>query len=232
MHIQHSRIAQHAAQVGILSMHTAVETRVLGQRYGMVRQVGMGMEAGANFSDDSPCPPVCPPPASLLLTPPRAAPARRPPPPALPVPLPPPPNGPPPITCPPPHRPPPPHRRLPLTLVMSPPAYNAPPPPHPRSFRASTLCTRAELTLATPSPTQAFATDSGDESPWIYYRWLLGNSLAHLHQAQQAAATAGSSGSNGGSSGSSEAVEEAKAVLGEVRMFCDDTNCRVKQGCF
>jgi geranylgeranyl transferase type-2 subunit alpha len=58
---------------------------------------------------------------------------------------------------------------------------------------------------------QAFATDSGDESPWIYYRWLLGNSLAHFKQAQDAAAAAA-----GGSSGSSEAAEDAKAVLGEV----------------
>eukprot|EP00879_Flechtneria_rotunda_P017718 GHRR01018574.1.p1 GENE.GHRR01018574.1~~GHRR01018574.1.p1 ORF type:complete len:440 (+),score=158.00 GHRR01018574.1:268-1587(+) len=34
---------------------------------------------------------------------------------------------------------------------------------------------------------QAFATDSADQSPWIYYRWLLGNSLAHLQQAQETA---------------------------------------------
>lgn len=57
---------------------------------------------------------------------------------------------------------------------------------------------------------QAFATDSGDESPWIYYRWLLGNSLAHLRQAQDEAAAAGSSGD------SDERVQEARAVLGEV----------------
>jgi hypothetical protein len=66
---------------------------------------------------------------------------------------------------------------------------------------------------------QAFATDSGDESPWLYYRWLLGNSLAHCKQAQDAAAAAG--GSSGSSSGgSSEAAEDAKAVLGEVSHSC------------
>lgn len=27
---------------------------------------------------------------------------------------------------------------------------------------------------------QAFATDAADQSPWMYYRWLLGNSLAHV----------------------------------------------------
>ncbi|KAF5830299.1 hypothetical protein DUNSADRAFT_14773 [Dunaliella salina] len=31
---------------------------------------------------------------------------------------------------------------------------------------------------------QAFATDSRDQSPWMYYRWLVGNSLAHLEQAK------------------------------------------------
>eukprot|EP00798_Chlamydomonas_sp_ICE-L_P016048 gene16048-22184_t len=30
---------------------------------------------------------------------------------------------------------------------------------------------------------QAFATDGGDQSPWMYYRWLVGNSLAHLQVA-------------------------------------------------
>jgi geranylgeranyl transferase type-2 subunit alpha len=59
---------------------------------------------------------------------------------------------------------------------------------------------------------QAFATDSGDESPWIYYRWLLGNSLAHLRQAQEAAAAGGGSSS----SDAVDRVEEARAVLGEV----------------
>lgn len=61
---------------------------------------------------------------------------------------------------------------------------------------------------------QAFATDSGDESPWIYYRWLLGNSLAHLRQAQQQAQQ------EAGGPGSGEAdvrLEDARAVLGEVR---------------
>jgi hypothetical protein len=66
-----------------------------------------------------------------------------------------------------------------------------------------------------PCPAQAFATDSGDESPWIYYRWLLGNSLAHLRQAQDDAAAAAC---GGGSSGSTQddRVQEATAVLGEV----------------
>lgn len=30
---------------------------------------------------------------------------------------------------------------------------------------------------------QAFATDSADQSPWMYYRWLVGNSLAHVEAA-------------------------------------------------
>ncbi|KAG1679956.1 hypothetical protein FOA52_007020 [Chlamydomonas sp. UWO 241] len=30
---------------------------------------------------------------------------------------------------------------------------------------------------------QAFATDGDDQSPWFYYRWLVGNSLAHLDAA-------------------------------------------------
>lgn len=51
---------------------------------------------------------------------------------------------------------------------------------------------------------QAFATDSADQSPWLYYRWLLGNSLAHLEQAQQQHLQ------------QPAAVEEAKVVLGEV----------------
>eukprot|EP00878_Enallax_costatus_P016572 GHUV01017388.1.p2 GENE.GHUV01017388.1~~GHUV01017388.1.p2 ORF type:complete len:410 (+),score=127.97 GHUV01017388.1:231-1460(+) len=50
---------------------------------------------------------------------------------------------------------------------------------------------------------QAFATDSADQSPWIYYRWLLGNSLAHLQQAQQHPQQP-------------ERVEDARVVLGEV----------------
>ncbi|MEW5303691.1 MAG: hypothetical protein WDW36_006360 [Sanguina aurantia] len=33
---------------------------------------------------------------------------------------------------------------------------------------------------------QAFATDSQDQSPWMYYRWLVGNSLSHLEAARQA----------------------------------------------
>lgn len=31
---------------------------------------------------------------------------------------------------------------------------------------------------------QAFATDSRDQSPWMYYRWLVGNSLARLEAAR------------------------------------------------
>jgi geranylgeranyl transferase type-2 subunit alpha len=31
---------------------------------------------------------------------------------------------------------------------------------------------------------QAFATDSNDQSPWMYYRWLVGNSLAHMELAK------------------------------------------------
>mmetsp|Transcript_37806 Transcript_37806/g.84312 ORF Transcript_37806/g.84312 Transcript_37806/m.84312 type:complete len:375 (+) Transcript_37806:69-1193(+) len=31
---------------------------------------------------------------------------------------------------------------------------------------------------------QAFATDSQDQAPWMYYRWLVGNSLAHLEAAR------------------------------------------------
>jgi hypothetical protein len=55
---------------------------------------------------------------------------------------------------------------------------------------------------------QAFATDSGDQSPWIYYRWLLGNSLAHLSQAQRQQ----QQHQNG-----EQQLEEARVVLGEVR---------------
>jgi geranylgeranyl transferase type-2 subunit alpha len=33
-------------------------------------------------------------------------------------------------------------------------------------------------------PVQAFATDSNDQSPWMYYRWLVGNSLAHMELAK------------------------------------------------
>ncbi|GFR50411.1 hypothetical protein Agub_g12628, partial [Astrephomene gubernaculifera] len=36
---------------------------------------------------------------------------------------------------------------------------------------------------------QAFATDARDESPWMYYRWLVGNTLAHLGGQQAAEAT-------------------------------------------
>lgn len=62
---------------------------------------------------------------------------------------------------------------------------------------------------------QAFATDSGDESPWIYYRWLLGNSLAHLRQAQQQAQQQ-QAGGPGSSSDADDRLEDARAVLGEV----------------
>ncbi|KXZ54759.1 hypothetical protein GPECTOR_4g829 [Gonium pectorale] len=38
---------------------------------------------------------------------------------------------------------------------------------------------------------QAFATDSRDESPWVYYRWLIGNTLAHLGPEAAAVGAAG-----------------------------------------
>lgn len=63
---------------------------------------------------------------------------------------------------------------------------------------------------------QAFATDSADQSPWIYYRWLLGNSLAHVEQAQQQQQQQ-----------QQEAVEEAKLVLGEVCMWAWGPSRRV-----
>ncbi|KAG2442245.1 hypothetical protein HYH02_009729 [Chlamydomonas schloesseri] len=40
---------------------------------------------------------------------------------------------------------------------------------------------------------QAFATDARDESPWTYYRWLVGNTLAHLGPAAAASAAASAS---------------------------------------
>ncbi|KAF8055830.1 hypothetical protein HT031_006605 [Scenedesmus sp. PABB004] len=79
---------------------------------------------------------------------------------------------------------------------------------------------------------QAFATDSADQSPWIYYRWLLGNSLAHAERAQadadaaaareRARAGAGDGASDGDGGGglplaqAQQRLEEARAVLGEV----------------
>jgi dethiobiotin synthetase len=60
---------------------------------------------------------------------------------------------------------------------------------------------------------QAFAADSADQSPWIYYRWLLGNSLAHLQAAQQQQQQQQQETTAGGSSSS---VEEAQVVLAEV----------------
>jgi len=144
----------------------------------------------------SPNPPRPPstPPLPPPATPPFETLAQIPPPPPPPPPSPPPPPPPPPPPLNPSPKPPPPP---PIPLLP-----RTPPPPS--------------------NPLQAFATDSGDESPWIYYRWLLGNSLAHLTQTQAAAAAAaaaataaGSSGSSGGSS-AADRVEEAKAVLGEV----------------
>jgi uncharacterized protein YlxW (UPF0749 family) len=83
---------------------------------------------------------------------------------------------------------------------------------------------------------QAFAADSADQSPWIYYRWLLGNSLAHLTQAQQQQQqqqqqlqqrqqevgeeqqqTEGREQQQ--QQGGEQQLEEAKVVLGEVRRF-------------
>uniref|UniRef100_A0A383VPP4 Geranylgeranyl transferase type-2 subunit alpha n=1 Tax=Tetradesmus obliquus TaxID=3088 RepID=A0A383VPP4_TETOB len=60
---------------------------------------------------------------------------------------------------------------------------------------------------------QAFATDSADQSPWIYYRWLLGNSLAHLSQAQQQQQQQGGQQQQ---QGGEQQLEEARVVLGEV----------------
>ncbi|KAI8473190.1 MAG: hypothetical protein J3K34DRAFT_519200 [Monoraphidium minutum] len=53
---------------------------------------------------------------------------------------------------------------------------------------------------------QAFATDASDQSPWMYYRWLLGNSLAALEAARQLP--------EGARRGARE--EEEALVLGEV----------------
>ncbi|KAL6744889.1 hypothetical protein V8C86DRAFT_2447025, partial [Haematococcus lacustris] len=47
---------------------------------------------------------------------------------------------------------------------------------------------------------QAFATDCKDQSPWMYYRWLVGNSLAHTEPAGR----------------SSEEVEGARAAVEAV----------------
>jgi hypothetical protein len=57
-----------------------------------------------------------------------------------------------------------------------------------------------------PHP-QAFATDAEDQSPWMYYRWLLGNSLAHVE-----AATALPAGPR-----REQQLGEARLVLGEVQ---------------
>ncbi|PNW81017.1 hypothetical protein CHLRE_07g339350v5 [Chlamydomonas reinhardtii] len=48
---------------------------------------------------------------------------------------------------------------------------------------------------------QAFATDARDESPWTYYRWLVGNTLAHLGPAAATAAAAAAAGSLEAASG-------------------------------
>jgi len=65
---------------------------------------------------------------------------------------------------------------------------------------------------------QAFAADSADQSPWIYYRWLLGNSLAHLQEAQQQQQQQGQQQQQQETTagGSSSSVEEAQVVLAEV----------------
>jgi geranylgeranyl transferase type-2 subunit alpha len=77
---------------------------------------------------------------------------------------------------------------------------------------------------------QAFVADCGDQSSWIYYRWLLGNSLAHVDQATarvdrlqtQAArgecAAAGTGAADAAASlpAAVAALEEARLVLGEV----------------
>jgi hypothetical protein len=71
---------------------------------------------------------------------------------------------------------------------------------------------------------QAFATDSADQSPWIYYRWLLGNSLAHLTQAQQQQQQQ-EGGQQQQQPGNEQQLEEAQVVLGEVRRFGGNSSC-------
>mgnify|MGYP001810991583 CR=1 FL=1 len=68
-----------------------------------------------------------------------------------------------------------------------------------------------------PAHTQAFATDSADQSPWMYYRWLLGNSLAHLEAAKQLPE---------GPRREQEA-QEAALILGEVRAGARTKPCGV-----
>jgi hypothetical protein len=83
----------------------------------------------------------------------------------------------------------------------------------PSSRHANTLraCADSHTRCTCLAALQAFATDSADQSPWIYYRWLLGNSLAHLTQAQQQQQQQQQQ-----QPGGEQQLEEARVVLGEV----------------
>ncbi|GLC34312.1 hypothetical protein PLESTB_000743300 [Pleodorina starrii] len=71
---------------------------------------------------------------------------------------------------------------------------------------------------------QAFATDSRDESPWMYYRWLVGNTLAHLgNQHQPAEAEAAKAQADT----SADAAAEAEAVRGRVAAVLEREACRL-----
>ncbi|KAG2496268.1 hypothetical protein HYH03_005501 [Edaphochlamys debaryana] len=64
---------------------------------------------------------------------------------------------------------------------------------------------------------QAFATDARDQSPWMYYRWLVGNTLAHLQPPAAAAAAerpAGSSDSAGAGEASGSGPGEGQPGAG------------------
>ena len=88
-----------------------------------------------------------------------------------------------------------------------------PPPPLLATHQRATDPKPAALGAAR----QAFATDASDQSPWMYYRWLLGNSLASVEAEAEAR----------GGAGAAARGEEARLALGEVRGNSLARPCRV-----
>lgn len=90
---------------------------------------------------------------------------------------------------------------------------------------------------------QAFATDSGDQSPWFYYRWLVGNTLACLPrprhkggsdgQCAEEAGPPGGGGEGGGGSGRCDAGapegEEDVAARAQVAAVLEREVARLQE---